>query len=84
MTEELIFWRLALLCLLSGVGCIILSIILKLGGDPALWFWLGSGVPIYTYGFSDSLTAFFKWKATTPPFKGWRYWIKKTLGKETT
>jgi len=84
MKETLIFWRFAFLCLCSGVGCAILSVIMNIGGDPAHWFWFGSGVPLYTYAFSDILSALTKWIESTPPFKGWRYWIKKTLNKETT
>ena len=84
MTGNCVVWRLALLCFFSGVGCVLISIAMKVGGDPAYWFWFGYGVPLYCFAFSDLLDSFHKWRKNTPPFKGWRYWIKKALNKETT
>lgn len=68
------FWKLALLCFISGSGIMILSIILGIGGDLGYWFWFGFGMLLFWLGFWDGIDAFRKL-----PFLGWRYWIRKSL-----
>ena len=74
-------YKLAALCLVSGLCVVFFAFMLGLW-DLVFWFWFGSAVPIYTFGYSDFLDEFKNWIAKTPPFKGWRYWIEKTLHME--